>query len=136
MAARAKTLNKSLALLFADSNAAYYTFLLEEVLGPLIPRDLRRELLARLRYSPREVESFEQAVRDGNELAKARVPRRWRELTASAAGAPWFQVGARAAPKRIGVTWRGGRPGDPLVDVFFNLCYRGVLERARAQLRV
>ena len=131
--ARSRRRKQSAAILFADAIGAFYNGVTEEVLGPLMSAERRQQLLGSLGYGDDEVADFFSLIQTGCELQIAQVPRRLQELLAAWTRTQHFEVGCLGRD-RIGVTWRGTRPGEVLADLLFKLLFGRVLRATRRRL--
>ena len=107
----------SSAVIFVDIRKAFYSVLVEEVVGPVMGRSDRAKVMARLGWTESERHRFEATLQGrqhetallGMALDVAAMLADWHQTN-------WFTV--QGAEKRA-IHLTGVRPGDPTADVMF-----------------
>jgi hypothetical protein len=124
----------SIAVLFTDIGAAFYSCLTEEAVGLILASPRRAEALAKLGFSDAEAAAFvERIATSPSGLAQGGLAPGWVSLLADWHRFSWFTT--RLDGVRV-MTVFGARPGDPLADLIFGVCYAVVQLEIRGALAV
>ena len=111
----------SVAVLFADLRAAFYSVLTEEVIGEVMTATTRAAALQHLGFSAAQEREFTRRFIEGQSLLeKGGLAPEWRAMITDWHRAPYFTVrgGRHHVATRLGAV-----PGEPLADLAFSLCY-------------
>jgi hypothetical protein len=122
----------TVAVLFTDIGAAFYSCLTEEAVGCILASPRRAAALAKLGFSEAEAAEFAARVEASPAgLARGGLAPGWVALLADWHRFCWFTT--RLDGVKV-MTVFGARPGDPLADLIFGVCYAVVQLEIRQSL--
>ncbi len=130
--ARAREMGVAAAAVFVDLRAAFYTVLVEELLGPLLVAEARAAALQHAGLTLVEAAAFETLyIEHGPRISAGGLAATWAVLLADWQQRPSFRVkdGCRVVRLRTGT-----KPGVPLADVLFCLTFVSVQKEIMAEL--